>query len=150
NGRGGWLWNLRGLALVLYNLRAVIAALIIYVVEGEKDADALTSLGVTATCNCMGAGKWRDQYNEHLRGKTVFVIPDNDEPGQKHAAKVIRSLTGVAGSIHRLVLPGAKDAAEWIERGGTLEALTDLSEQARQSPANRHPAPEHLASEADA
>ena len=37
-------------------------------VEGEKDADALTALGLTATCNPMGAGKWRDSYTATLAG----------------------------------------------------------------------------------
>jgi uncharacterized protein (DUF927 family) len=131
NGQGGWVWNLRGVRRVLYKLPAVLAAPVVWLVEGEKDVEALTKLGVVvATCNPMGAGKWRKQYSEFLRGKEVFVIPDNDEPGRKHAETVARSLTGVAASIKLVELPGAKDAAEWIKRGGTLEGLVRLAEQA--------------------
>lgn len=47
----------------LYNLPQVPAAakkgLCVFIVEGEKDADRLNSLGYVATCNYDGAGgKW--------------------------------------------------------------------------------------------
>jgi len=129
NGHGGWIWNLEGVRLVLYRLPAVMASPSVLVAEGEKDAEALSALGFTATCNPMGAGKWRGEYAEMLRAKEVFVIPDADEPGRKHAAAVLRSLKGIARSVKLLPLPGAKDASEWIERGGTREALTQLVEQ---------------------
>ena len=32
----------------------------IFVVEGEKDVDNLRALGIPATCNAGGAGKWRE------------------------------------------------------------------------------------------
>ena len=36
----------------------------IFVVEGEKDADNLTALGLLATCNPGGAGKWSKLLDE--------------------------------------------------------------------------------------
>jgi putative DNA primase/helicase len=123
-GKGNWLWNLHGVRLVLYRLPAVIAASTVYVVEGEKDADALIKLGVVATTSPMGArAKWCSDYSESLRGKQVFVIPDDDQDGREHAADVMRSLRGVAASVALVELPGAKDPSEWIARGGTLEDL---------------------------
>jgi hypothetical protein len=75
---GKWLWNLDGITPVLYRLPQVLAAVksgqTIYIVEGEKDADNLHALGLTATCNAMGAGKWRDSYSEALRGASVVII----------------------------------------------------------------------------
>jgi 5S rRNA maturation endonuclease (ribonuclease M5) len=131
DGRGDWIWNLKGTRRVLYRLPAVIAASVVFVVEGEKDANALTKLGVVATTSPMGAGKWRQEYSESLRGKKVYMIPDADDAGQKHAATVVRSLKGVATSTKLLPLPGAnKDAAERIEHGGTLEALKRLMDDA--------------------
>jgi hypothetical protein len=60
---GTWIWNLEGIELVLYHLPQVLAAVergeTIYGVEEEKDAQALQALRLTATCNAMGAGKWR-------------------------------------------------------------------------------------------
>jgi uncharacterized protein (DUF927 family) len=142
DGKGDWVWNLKDTRLVLYRLAAVLAAPVVFVVEGERDADALTELGVTATTSPLGALKWKSKYSEFLRGKQVIVIPDADEKGRKHAASVTQSLTGVAASVKLVELPGAKDAAEWIGKGGRLEALVELVEQARQSDIDGHSAPE--------
>jgi putative DNA primase/helicase len=78
DGQAGWAWNLRGVRRVLYRLPAVTTATgTVYVVEGEKDVHALEKLGLVATTNPMGAGKWRDEYAEQLRGAgRVVILPD--------------------------------------------------------------------------
>jgi hypothetical protein len=134
DGQGGWIPNLKGVRRVLYRLPVLINADIVFMAEGEKDADALNKLGVVATTSPLGAGKWKPEYAESLRGKQVFVIPDADEKGRKHADDVLRSLDGVASSAKLVELPGAKDASEWIERGGTLEALIELAARADADP----------------
>src|SRR5262249_57365864 len=105
-----WLWNLKDIETVLYHLPQVVTAAqtgaTVYVVEGEKDADNLLALGLVATCNPMGAGKWRDRYSEALRGAHVVILPDNDTPGQNHAAQVARSLQGKASRVTLIDLPG--------------------------------------------
>jgi hypothetical protein len=46
---------------------------IVAVVEGEKDADSLARIGVLATCNAGGAGKWTADHAKFLHDKsTVF------------------------------------------------------------------------------
>ena len=60
----------------------------IYITEGEKDAEALAALGLIATTNPMGAGKWRNDFNEYFRGHPVAVLPDNDDAGNEHATQV--------------------------------------------------------------
>jgi hypothetical protein len=129
DGAGGWIWNLKNTRLVLYRLPAVLKAPVVFVVEGEKDADALTELGVVATTSPLGAGKWRSQYSEVLRGKQVFIIPDADEKGRQHAQGALGSIRGVAAACKLVPLPEAKDAAQWLARGGTLDALTALCER---------------------
>lgn len=130
DGNGGWVWNLKGVRTVLYNLPAVSRAPVVFVVEGEKDADALIKLGFVATTGPMGAGHWKLEYSRSLKRKEVIVIPDADDAGRDYAKKVIASLKGVALSVQQVTLPGAKDAAEWIEKGGTLDQLSALVEQA--------------------
>jgi hypothetical protein len=75
---------------VLYRLPELLAAdpdTPIYVVEGEKDADRLAALGFVATTTSGGSnGKWTPELAEPLAGKTVYIIPDNDEPGEKICA----------------------------------------------------------------
>jgi len=138
DGQNGHIWNLQGITPVLYHLPQTLAADQVIVVEGEKDVDnlaALQDIGVVATTCPMGAGKWRKSYTEALRGKNIIVIPDNDEPGQKHAVQVATALYGVAKSIKLLALPGLPeggDMSDFIARYddplvavSTLMALID-------------------------
>ena len=96
DGAGGWVWNLSGVRRVLYRLPELIAAVqqgkTVFVVEGEKDVESLHALGFAATCNPQGAGKWREEYSECLRGANVVILPDNDNAGRNHAAQVGQSL----------------------------------------------------------
>ena len=105
----------------------------IFIVEGEKDANALWDLGVPATCNAGGAGKWRDEFAQHLAGANVVVVPDNDDVGRDHAEKVARSLHGIAASVKIVDLPDLPehgDASDWLAAGGTVEQLEQLANAA--------------------
>jgi hypothetical protein len=102
----------------------------VYIVEGEKCADAVRGLGLCATTASEGAGKWTADLNEHFPGRIVRIIPDNDEPGRRHAIQVFENLSAVAESVAIVELPGlatGEDVYDWIYRyGGTAEALGDL------------------------
>ena len=126
NGNGGWLWNVKGVRLVPYRMPEILAATDVLILEGEKDVETARSLGLAATCNAGGAGKWKTEYSEFLLGKRVAIVADADEPGRKHAKKVASSLVGKVQSLKVLELPGTKDLTEWVERGGTPEALSEL------------------------
>jgi len=128
DGNGGWIWNLQGIEPILYNLPelAIKSDKPIYIVEGEKDCKSLKKLGLLATTNSGGAGKWRDSYKKWFIDRVVIVIPDNDKPGFNHINDVVRSIKPVAKSIKRLILPGlekGEDVSDWINNGGTLEKL---------------------------
>ncbi len=113
--KGGWIWNMDGLTRIPYRLAEVLGAGTVVVTEGEKDADNVHAIGFTATCNVGGAGKWLDAYSEFLAGKDVIVIPDNDEPGHKHAEAVIKSLDGKVNSLKLVKMPHPhKDASDFI------------------------------------
>jgi hypothetical protein len=111
-----------GVEPVLYNLSAVLESDEVWIVEGEKDADNLNWIGFTATTNFDGAGKWRESYTEALRGKTVFIIPDNDDEGRKHAQKVARELQGKAKSIRLIEPPGLPT------KGDVTDFLTSIGD----------------------
>ncbi len=132
---GGWDWSVKGVRVVPYRLPKLLAepARPVVVPEGEKDCDKLTQIGVLATCNAGGAGKWTAEHAEFLRGRRVIVIGDNDEPGRKHAQLVARSLHGIAESVRIVELPNLPDkgdASDWIAGGGTKEELMRLAEAA--------------------
>jgi hypothetical protein len=126
DGNGGWSWNLNGVRRVPFLLPAVLRADQVLVVEGEKDAQyAGEFMSLTAMCNPGGAGKRKDEYSEFLRGKHVTIIPDNDEPGRRHASQVAQSLAGKAASIAICDLPeGIKDLSEWpLSRESLIELV---------------------------
>ncbi|MDH3279522.1 MAG: hypothetical protein OEQ39_02985 [Gammaproteobacteria bacterium] len=101
----------------------------IIIVGGEKDADALWNLGLKATTCPMGEGSWRASYNRFLTGKAVIVIPDNDPSGKQMALDISDKSLCIAKSMRVVDLgmdkPGA-DISDWIEAGGTREALEKM------------------------
>ncbi len=135
DGTGGWSWKLGDTRRVLYRLPELLAADLnetVWIVEGEKDAHAVAALGLVATTNPGGAGKWRDEYNEPLRGRSVVTIPDNDSPGQRHAIDIARSLLNIAKSVRIVQLPGLApkaDVSDWLAAGGTAEKLIGLADR---------------------
>jgi putative DNA primase/helicase len=84
NGSGEWIWNLKDVRLILYRLPELMKRTgdIVFVCEGEKDIHALEGLGLLATCNPMGAGKWRASYAETLRGRRIVIITDTHAAGR--------------------------------------------------------------------
>jgi 5S rRNA maturation endonuclease (ribonuclease M5) len=131
DGNGGWIYEMKGVKRVLYRLPEVSKATSVLVVEGEKDCETARRLCLIGTTNPHGsAGKWREEYSECLRGKRVAIIADADEPGQKHARDVARSLVGVATSIKLIeALPASKDLSDWVAKGGTREKLLAIIAQ---------------------
>lgn len=127
---GRWVWNMEGVRRVLYRLPEVLRAKdegrVIYVVEGEKDADALAVRGECATTSPMGAGKWREEFTEVLAGANVIVIPDADATGRAHAREVREALIAAGSSVSVKETPaGAKDIYDHLARGGTLDQLVE-------------------------
>jgi len=129
DGRGGWIWQ-KAPRQVLYNLPAVLDAAILFVVEGEKDVEALREHGCGATCNAGGVGKWLPEYNRAFTGKSVVVIPDRDPPGFAHARQVIDGIRHYAASFVVIDLEDAKDISEWFERGHSETELVELLDDA--------------------
>lgn len=131
----GASWKRSARRPLLYRLPKLLAAdpaLPVYVVEGEKDADRLCSLGLVATCNDGGGGrgKWSRAHSLPLRGRSVIILPDNDRTGEEHAQNVAQQLSRLAASIRVLNLPGLPrkgDVSDWLDSGGTLEELANLS-----------------------
>lgn len=124
-----WIWSLGNVPRVLYRLPDVQGKTTLYVTEGEKDADRLWSIGLPATTNAGGAGKWRPEYVQQLKAASVeqiAVLPDNDEPGQKHAEDIARAChaAGLAVKVVTLPdLPEKGDISDWLDAGHTKDEL---------------------------
>lgn len=137
DSRGGWLSG-RG-EPILYRWPDIASrpSEPVYVVEGEKDADALASLGLLATT--VPNGSWPDDVSP-LAGRKVFVIPDNDEAGEKKATIAIEKLQGVS-TVRRVDLPDlpAKgDVSDWLAAANTVEGLQKLAKAAPPVAANQN------------
>jgi len=135
DGHGGWI-NKKSKRQVLYHLREIVEAPIVFVVEGEKDVETLRDQGFVATTNAGGAEvPWLPEFTEALAGREVILIPDNDRPGRERAARIARALLGRVTRLVILELESAKDVTEWFERGhGELE-LIELVEKGLATPA---------------
>lgn len=135
DGHGGWKNHLQGVRRVLYKLPELLRASpnrMVFIVEGEKDVDRLRSIGLVATTNAMGAGKWLPEYNASLKGRNVTILPDNDEPGRKHAEQVAQHLLAVCPSVRIVYLPGLPDkgdVSDWLTAGGSRPKLEEIVSQ---------------------
>lgn len=124
-----YLWSLKGIKTVPYNLPDFKTTDIIYIVEGEKDADRLKQIGIVASCNAMGAGIWPDNLTPYFKDKKVIILPDNDAPGNAHADLVAHKLKDVADLIMVVKLPNLKpegDVSDWLNAGNTKADLIEV------------------------
>jgi len=129
-----WIKNLNGKRPQLYKLPELLQAIrrgeeFIFDVEGEKDVETLSKVGLTATTS--GSSKsWQDKFKEYYRGaKKVIILPDNDQPGKEYAGQKAKSLHGIAEEVKIVELPGLKereDVTDWINGGHTKEELLEL------------------------
>jgi hypothetical protein len=143
NADGTRTLGTKGVRQVPYKISELLAAIAagetIFIPEGEKCVHAMAALGLAATCNAGGAGKWPDELTPHFNGADVIILPDNDGPGRDHARLVEKKLHGTAKRVQILDLPDLRDKgdiADWLAKGGTREELFRLvSEQGREAAA---------------
>ena len=122
---------------LLFNLAAVASVLAAYpatpllVVEGEKDVTTAGGLGVLATTNADGAGKWRVEDTQtliKLGVRKVVVCPDNDGPGIEHGIRVAKTFQQAGVEVRWLELPGLgakEDLSDWAPKQAQPDALLD-------------------------
>lgn len=133
DGNGGWIWKLGDVRRVLYRLPEVRAAIAagrrIWVVEGEKDVEAVEAAGEVATCNPGGADKWRPEFTEQIEGAyEVIIVADKDEnqAGYRHAIRVAHDLRDRVGSVTVVEAAHGKDAAEHLGAGRTIDEFVPV------------------------
>jgi hypothetical protein len=139
DGNGDWIWKLDNTRRVLYRLPLVVQAVKhgypVWIAEGEKDADALEAAGVIATCNPMGAGKWRSEYAEALAGASeVVIVADRDPEGHRHAEQVRASLVGKVGAVRLVEAAEGKDAADHLAAGRGLDDFRPIEPEHDETP----------------
>ena len=128
---GKYIFSLDDTPKILYKLPEIIKAKknseIIWLVEGEKDADNISKLGFCATTPPNGAGKWLDIHTRALEGAQVWIVADNDIVGRQHAQTVAKTLEKNGCTVISWVPPNNfKDVSELLGAGKSLDDLIEL------------------------
>jgi hypothetical protein len=135
-GAGGWTWGLGNVRRVVYQLPDLAEQSRAYVVEGEKDVEALRAVGLTATTTPGGASAWRDEYAAQIHAAGVedlVIVPDHDLAGEQYAAAVARAAHALGLRARIVRLPGLApkgDVSDWLAAGHTAAELVALAEAA--------------------
>jgi hypothetical protein len=145
---GKWIWNLKGVRRVPYRLPELITARStgtddIFLAEGEKDADNIAGLGMTAS----SFKHWLVDFGPFIEGGHITLCRDHDESGvrQAEAAAEIASCSSSSVRILDLYdgtpLPPShgKDVSNWIaeQRAAGLDDVSiaeRLSKLASEAP----------------
>jgi archaellum biogenesis ATPase FlaH len=113
----------------LFNSDATWGADELLVAEGEFDALVLEQLGYKAVA-CPGANVWQDSWTGYfIDTKRVYLLFDNDVPGQEGAKKV-RDHIGHRSKIVEIpdegLPPGENDVTNWVVNLGATAHDIDL------------------------
>ena len=97
--------------------------------EGEKDADHVNELGGVCVSTYQGHEEHAARF---LRGRTVYILPDNDQAGRTRAETKLKAYraAGIAASL--ITLPGLQekgDISDWFDRGHNFGDLIRLTEE---------------------
>jgi len=140
----GWNWGASGAdTTVLYRKDEIDEAIAngyeIVLVEGEKDADRLWSIGIPATCSAHGAArpnqdpKWTIEHSKQLAGADIVVLGDHDAQGYAHQDATCKTSLGIAKRVRILKLadhwPEIKegnDVSDYLDAGHAREQLDEL------------------------
>ncbi|MBF6606511.1 MAG: hypothetical protein IVW53_13135 [Chloroflexi bacterium] len=145
------LGGLSAADLPLYGIERLDGSPTVILVEGEKAADALLSIGVQAVGTVTGASGTPGAIPlAELTGLRVRPWPDNDDVGHKHMQRIGGALVGIAADVSIIDWPDAPehgDAADFLAAGGTREDVEALVDGARALPAAAGPGPAPAGSE---
>src|SRR4029450_2981972 len=81
--------------LPLFRLPELIARTgeLVFIVEGEKSACELATLGLLVTTSAHGAKSANKTVWQPLAGREIVILPDNDAEGRAYAQTVARILS---------------------------------------------------------
>ncbi len=127
-------WSMDGVTRVPYRLPQMLAGIkegrAIIIVEGEKDVEAATNIGLVATTFAGGAGKWRKEYSKWFQEAKVICLPDNDHAGRKGMDIIASKIIKVAKSVLWLELPDIPekdDLSDWLNiEGNDLDKFNTM------------------------
>lgn len=121
---------------ILYNLPKLINSINegyqVYIVEGEKDVNTMSKLGLVATTAPNGAGsgskKWLDSYSKYFKGANVVIMLDNDSAGKDFAREIQFKLKNYAHATKIITISDKPkgDITDWIREGHNIDELKNI------------------------
>jgi 5S rRNA maturation endonuclease (ribonuclease M5) len=103
---------------------------VIYVTEGERDADSLAKLGFTATTIGGVSSTWTPELVEHFRDRRVVILVDADPQGRQYGEKTARALDPVTTSLKLIDLfpdrTDGRDVTDFLERDTSAIKLMQI------------------------
>ncbi len=136
--RNGWACGGMPSPCPLYRLQEVLTAPaeeMIFIVEGEKAADAAHEIGLIATTSVQGARSAKKSDWSVIAGRDVVILPDHDDTGEKYAQDVAELANDVGARSVRIVrlvdlwkqMPVGGDIVDFLERrGGDDTAVREI------------------------
>lgn len=103
----------------------------IFIVEGEKCADALASIGIAATTSGSATSANKADWTP-MTGRACTIWPDNDDAGEQFAADVAEILDGLGCSVAMVDVAAigltdeGADAADWLAENRSATAADVL------------------------
>lgn len=129
---GEWANGLGDTLRVLYRLQEVQGAVVgkkpIWIVEGEKDADRLHRMGLCATTNPGGAGKWLPHHTDTVAGAELHIVADKDDPGRAHATAIRDACTPRGCRVTIWEAASGKDISDHLNAGHRIDELIPWGE----------------------
>lgn len=121
----------------LYNLPGIATSDRIIITEGEKCAQVLIDLGITAT-TVMGGANFDPAKTDFspLAGKDITIWPDNDKAGQGYVERLKAGLQSVKPRSLQVIIPPADkpekwDAADAVQDGLNIQAFLNSVPQSK-------------------
>jgi len=143
NKDGTDVFGMKGVTRIPYNYELFHQCTLIYLVEGEKCANAMMELGMPTTTTVGGSKAWLEEYKEYFRDKDIVLIPDNDDAGRKFMKQIAGDCRETANSIRILDLFPEEDYESKWDVADEIEQMTperrseygnELAEQALLAP----------------
>lgn len=107
----------------------------VFVPEGEKDVDTLTKHGFVGF-TFGGVNDWQSEFASILKDAVVYILADNDIPGQSVANRIYADLQGIAKTAKVITpmpdIPKA-DITDYFQTGHSKQDFEQLlkTEQTR-------------------
>ncbi|MBF0437215.1 MAG: AAA family ATPase [Magnetococcales bacterium] len=108
----------------LYNLPGIVRSSDVVLVEGEKAAQALINIGITATTSMHGSNAPVEKTDwSSLAGKQVTIWPDKDKAGWDYAEAVARAVRSTGTRTVSIITPPEDKPSTWDAADAVAEGM---------------------------